>query len=336
MLHISREDVFDLLAHDICVEVCEEVMALEMRGEAEEVPRFHFDLAEPYGPGPAWLRFMPSMVQSKGVVGLRVYGGKPLRFMYILWSASTGEPLTMMDAQAIRDVRTGAVGAVAAKYMSRLDSHRVAVLGSGNQARHGLLAHRHVRKLSEVRVFSPTKEHRDRFAKELSPLVNLEIKPVESPEEAVRDTDIIITGSSRNVPVGDPVLRGAWLKPGMHVSSIGGRCELDDEAVLGASRIVIDTKLQFPHECRDMTDQVEKGLISWDQMAELRDVVAGGEPGRESAEEITLLKTIGTSLQDLLPAAKVYELAVAKGRGRDLGDLFPPVANWYDMAKVEA
>jgi ornithine cyclodeaminase/alanine dehydrogenase-like protein (mu-crystallin family) len=336
MLYLSREDVFDLLAPDVCVQACDEGFKIEAAGEAEEVPRFHFDLIDQTTMGANWLRFMPSMMKTKGVVGLRIYGGRPLRFIYILWHARTGEPLVMMDAQAIRDVRTGAVGALGAREMSRPESSRIAVLGSGNQARCGLLAHVHVRKITQVKVFSPNQEHRERFARDLSPLINLEIEPVTSPQEAVRDTDIIITGSSRNVPVGDPVLAGEWLKPGMHVSSIGGRGEMDDAAILNASRIIIDTKQGFPHECRDVTDQVNKGLIKWDDMDELIDVMVGKATGRGSPEEITLLKTIGTSLQDLLPAAKTYELAVEKGRGKDLGDLFPAVESWYDMAKVGA
>lgn len=336
MIYLSRDDVFNLLSHDVCIEACEEALLLQARGEAEEVPRFHFDLNKQYGPGPAWLRFMPSMVRSKNVVGLRVYGGNPLRLMYILWDATDGSPLAMMEAQAIRDIRTGSVGAIGTKYLARPDSHRVAVLGSGNQARNGLAANAVVLNLREVKIFSPNKEHREEFAHEMSRQLNLDIKPVDSLEEAVRDVDVVITGSSRNVPTGDPVFRGQWLRPGMFIDCIGGRCELDDEAVTRPDRIVIDTKIQFPYEARDVTDQVNKGLVSWDQMDELHEIVAGQKPGRGRADETILLKTVGTPLQDLLPAAKVYALAKGKGAGTDLGDLFPPVVARYIPAKAPA
>jgi ornithine cyclodeaminase/alanine dehydrogenase-like protein (mu-crystallin family) len=92
--------------------------------------------------------------------------------------------------------------------------------------------------------------------------------------------------------------------------------------------VIIDSKAQFPHEARDVTSQVEKGLITWDQIAELHEVVAGDKKGRESDQEITLLKTVGTPLQDLLPAAKVYTLAVEREVGTNLGDVFPPAVSW--------
>lgn len=317
MLYLSREEVFGLLAHDRCVELCEETLMLQARGEASEVPRMQFDLERG-----AWLRFMPAMIAPKGIIGLRVYGGRPIRLMYVLWDAQ-GTPLAMMEAQAIRDVRTGAAGAVGAKYLSRPESSRVAIIGSGRVARSGLISHSKVRKLTHVKVFSPTKEHREAFARDLGQLLNLNIEPVNGPEQAVQGADIVITGSSINV-VSEPAFHGAWMKPGMHVSALGGRAELDETAVLGASKIVVDCKAQFPTECRDVTVQVEKGRLTWDQMAELHEVVGGLRPGRERPEEITLLRTVGTSLQDLLPAASVYALAREKGVGREMGDLFPP------------
>lgn len=318
MLYLSREEVYSLLAHDRCIEVCEETLRMQASGEIQEIPRFQFDLDRG-----AWLRLMPAMIASKKVIGLRVYGGRPVRLMYILWDAGDGAPQAMMEAMGIRDVRTGSVGAIGAKYLSRPDSSRVGVIGSGRVARNALIAHSKVRKLNQVKVFSPTKEHRESFARDLGGLLNLNIEPVDAPERAVQGADIVITGSSINV-VSEPAFRGEWMKPGMHVSALGGRAELDDAAVLAASRIVVDCKAQFPSECRDVTAQVEKGHLTWDQMSELHEVVGGSRPGRTSPEEITMLRTVGTSLQDLLPAALVYALAREKGIGREMGDLFPP------------
>jgi len=317
MLYLSREEVFSLLAHDRCIEVCEETLKLQASGEIQEVPRFQFDLDRG-----AWLRFMPAMIASKRLIGLRVYGGRPVRLMYLLWDAMDGTPLVMMEATAIRDMRTGCVGAIGAKYLARAESSRLAVIGSGRVARNALIAHAQVRKLAHVKVFSPTKEHREAFARELGKRLNLEIEPTDTPEAAVQGADIVITGSSVNV-VSKPAFHGAWLKPGMHLSALGGRAELDEAAVTGASKIVVDCKAQFPTECRDVTPAVEKGLLTWDQMAELHEVVGGLRPGREGAEEITLLRTVGTSLQDLQPAGIVYALAKEKGIGKEMGDLFP-------------
>ncbi|HXG37024.1 MAG TPA: hypothetical protein VNL15_08655, partial [Dehalococcoidia bacterium] len=103
--------------------------------------------------------------------------------------------------------------------------------------------------------------------------------------------------------------------------------------VTTADKVVIDSKPQFEYESYDVTEQVKKGLISWDQVSELHEVVAKQKPGRQRTEEITVLKTVGTALQDLLPAIKAYELAREKGAGRDLGELFPGSGGWYAGAR---
>ncbi len=331
MLHINRDEVEELLTYDACIEVCEELLTLKGRGEADEIPRMHLNT------GITNFMILPAMIKSKNVVGMRVYnvGGAPIKLMYMLWDAE-GTPLAMMDAMWIRDVRTGSIGAVAAKYMARPDSSKVAVLGSGRQARSGLTAHAKLFDIKECTVFSPNKEHRDEYAHEMGEVTGLDITPMESVQEAIKGADIIITGTGLNMGNQNPLIKGEWLEPGMHLSSIGGRGELADDIVTKSDKVVIDSKAQFPYESQDVTAQVNKGLLRWDDVIELHEVVAGSKSGRDSAEEITLLKTVGTPLQDLLPAAKVYELAVAKGMGKDLGQLFPPSSGWYAMAEAQA
>jgi ornithine cyclodeaminase/alanine dehydrogenase-like protein (mu-crystallin family) len=175
-------------------------------------------------------------------------------------------------------------------------------------------------------VFSPTKENREAYAKEMGEELSLDITPVDSAEEACRDVDIVITGTGGTLPE-DRIFFGKWYQPGMHVSSIGARSELDDEAITGADIIIIDAKSQFPHECVDVTDQVNRGLLTWDDIGEIHEIIDGSRPGRNTPNDITLLKTVGTAVQDLLPAAVVYQRAVEQGMGKDLGDLFPTTAS---------
>lgn len=322
MLYLSRDDVKSVITYEDCVKACEEGLINKGHGDAEDPVRIRLNAN---GAG-VW--FMPAVDRVRNYVGTRLqtFAERKNRMCYMLWDGSTGEPLVMMDALWIRDYRTGAVGAVGAKYMARPDSRTVGVIGSSRQARSGLGAHAAVFNFTNCKVFSPTKENRESFATELSEELGFNIEPVESAEEACRDVDMVITASGGTLPE-DRVFFGEWYRPGMHVSSIGARSELDDEAITGADIIIIDAKAQFPHECVDVTDQVNRGLLSWDDVGEIHEVIDGTRPGRNNPQEVTLLKTVGTAVQDLLPAVAVYQRAIEQGIGRDLGDLFPPVAS---------
>jgi ornithine cyclodeaminase/alanine dehydrogenase-like protein (mu-crystallin family) len=111
----------------------------------------------------------------------------------------------------------------------------------------------------------------------------------------------------------------------MHVSSIGGRAELDDEVIRRADRVVIDAKATFPEESPDVSDQVAKGILAWADIDEIHEVVGDLRPGRRSPDEITVLKTVGTAIQDALAAYELYKRARERKVGRDLGELFPPL-----------
>ncbi|HZP26030.1 MAG TPA: ornithine cyclodeaminase family protein [Dehalococcoidia bacterium] len=324
MLYINRDQVAQLLNFDDCVKLAEEGLAIKGRGEANDVPRIHLHTNSTN------MMFLPSMIAAKDLVGMRIYNvGGDIHLMYLVWDGRDGRLLAMMDAMWIRDIRTGSVGAVSAKYLARPNSKTIGVLGSGRQSRSGLIAHTKVFKLDEAKVFSRSKEHREAFAREMEPLAGIPVRPVDSLEEAIHGVDIITTGTAANAPSDPKVLKGAWLEPGQHISCIGGRAELEDDVVTRADRVIIDSKAQFPYEATDITAQVNKGLIGWDDIDELHDVVAGNVPGRKNDDEIILVKTVGTPLQDLLPAAHVYQKAVEKGIGQELGDLFPPAGGWF-------
>lgn len=315
MLYLSREDVLNLLTHEMAIEACEEGLKKEGAEEVWSVPRIQRNLER------GWIRFMPAA--AAGYIGLRVYGNS---ILYILWDAHDGKPLAMMDALGIRDVRTGAVGAIGAKYFARDPADEVGVLGSGAIARQGLTALTKVRPVGHVKVFSPTKEHREDFAQTMSQQLEVRIEVVGSAQAAVSDSDVIITGAGRHT---EPIFKGAWLKRGAFIMGIGMKDELDDETVTRSDKVIIDSKAQFEYECKDVTSQVARGLIRWEDVAELHEVLVEHKPGRSRADEIILLKTTGTAVQDLFPAISLYKKAVAQGAGRELGDLFPPAHGWW-------
>ena len=323
MLYLNREEVAKLLSFEMCIEACEEVLKLQAQGQSEEMPRFKL-LRDPIPEGsimpglpPGSPAFMIAYLRPYGITTMRTLTPSP---MLILWDEHSD--LMMIDAQTLRDRRTGAVAAVASKYLARPDSRKFGVLGSGNQASASLAAHAKLFDISECKVFSPTAEHRDAFVHRFQ-AEGISIVGVDSAQEAVEGADIVIGGSGVNGPNRPPVLLGEWLRPGMHIGSIAGRAELEDEVVRRADRVVIDAKKTFAEESWDITRQVEKGITTWDEIDALEDIVGGVRPSRQSAEQITLLKTVGTAAQDTLPAFRLYQLAKEAGVGHDLGELFP-------------
>jgi ornithine cyclodeaminase/alanine dehydrogenase-like protein (mu-crystallin family) len=208
----------------------------------------------------------------------------------------TGTPLAIMDGRLITEMRTAAVSAAATKLLAPPNAKILAILGSGVQAHSHLEALRLVRKFREIRVWSPTPEHAQRFAKEIGGTAM-------SAEEAVRDADVIVTATSSKTLV----LKGAWLKPGCHVNAIGA-CRPDwrelDDAAMKESVVFVDSHQGAMKESGDI-------ILSGAKIyAELGEAVAGNVPAR--ANETTVFKSLGMAVEDIAAALLVYRSAAAK------------------------
>lgn len=213
-----------------------------------------------------------------------------------LFRPGTGEPLITMDGTLITEVRTAAVSAVATKYLARPDVSILAILGSGVQARSHLEALRLVRSFREVRVWSPRRARV--FAREFG------VQAASSAEEAVRGADVIVTATTSRTPV----LSGAWLSPGAHINAVGAARpdwrELDDDA-LSDARLYVDSREAAVTESGDVIAAGAERVIG-----EIGDVVSGTIPGRQAPEEVTLFKSLGLAVEDVVTAQLVYEKAL--------------------------
>ena len=256
----------------------------------------------------------------------RVYPGDFIGLV-MLFDMDTCEILALMDDHFISTLRVGATSAVASKYLARKDAKVMGLLGSGEQAKTQVTAHATVRPLKKVKVYSPTKENRERYAKEMSQETGIEVVPVASAEEAIRGSDIV-TAATNTV---DPVIQGKWVEDGMHLNSIVGgdgflpRKELDDEAVMKASLIVVGYKPQiFLDKQAEFHDRLERGIVQAEDLHELGDLVNGNCRGRGDDKEITFFKNnTGMGIQFAATARKMYEKAKEKGIGTELPlDLF--------------
>jgi ornithine cyclodeaminase/alanine dehydrogenase-like protein (mu-crystallin family) len=215
--------------------------------------------------------------------------------LILLFRPETGEPLVTMDGRLITEMRTAAVSAVATDLLARPDAAVLAILGSGVQARSHLEALRLVRKFREVRVWSP--RNSSEFAREF------DVTASASAEEAGRGADVIVVATSATMPV----LMGEWLAPGTHINAVGATRptwrELDDEVVHRA-RIYVESREAAMKESGDI-------IAAGEIFAEIGEVVAGAKPGRQSEEEITLFKSVGVAIEDIVAAELVYRRAVA-------------------------
>ncbi|HEY7163832.1 MAG TPA: ornithine cyclodeaminase family protein [Candidatus Binatia bacterium] len=256
----------------------------------------------------------------------RVYPGDFIGLV-MLFDMDTCEILALMDDHHISTLRVGATSAVASKYLARKDSRVLGLLGSGEQAVTQVTAHLAVRPIQKVKVYSPTKENRERFAREMTEKTGVEVVAVSSPEEAVRGSDIV-SAATNTV---DPVIQGRWLEDGMHVTSLVGgdgflpRKELDDEAITRASLIVVGYKPQiFIDRQAEFHDRLERGLVKAEDLHELGELLTGHCRGRRDDREITLFKNnTGMGIQFAATARKMYEKAREKGIGSELPlDLF--------------
>jgi alanine dehydrogenase len=251
----------------------------------------------------------------------RVYPGDYIGLV-MLFDMDTCEILALMDDHYISTMRVGATSAVASKYLARKDAQVMGLLGSGEQARTQVTAHAVVRELAKIKVYSPTKKNRERFASEMSHETGIEIVPVDSAEAAIRGSDIV-TAATNTV---DPVIEGKWLEPGMHLNSIVGgdgflpRKELDDEAVMKAGLIVVGYKQQiFLDKQAEFHDRLERGLIKAEDLHELSELLTGKCRGRKDDREITFFKNnTGMGIQFAATARKMYEKAREKGIGTEL------------------
>jgi thiomorpholine-carboxylate dehydrogenase len=214
--------------------------------------------------------------------------------LIVLNDPETGAPLGVMDGRLITEMRTAAVSAAATKLLAPKNANALAILGSGVQARSHVEALRLVRRFEETRVWSPTKEHAERFAEEIG-------AKAMSVEEALRDADVIVTATNSKTPV----LKGAWLKPGCHVNAVGA-CrhdwrELDDEAM--GNVVFVDSREAAIKESGDV-------ILSGAKIyAELGEALAGKVPTR--TKKTTVFKSLGMAVEDIAAAMLVYR-SIAK------------------------
>jgi ornithine cyclodeaminase/alanine dehydrogenase-like protein (mu-crystallin family) len=241
--------------------------------------------------------------------------------MFSLYREETGELCAVVQVFGMGALRTGAASGIATKYMANQDASVLGVLGSGRQARTQVEAICRVRRIEQVKVYSPTPANRERFCADIASALGVQATPADSYEAAVRGSHVIVSATTSSTPV----VLGEWLAPGAHVNAIGAnyehRRELDTDAVRKATFIAADDPEQARYEATDLKIPVEEGVLSWERVHALGDVVAGNIKPRSSPQDITLYKSLGVAIEDVALAARAYEKALVQKVGVALPDL---------------
>lgn len=349
-LFLDNRDVEQLLSMKTCMEALEilyrelgegkavaaprsDIHVPTAAGDAAEAPMAHYlktmSGATPHF-GTAALRFSSDIVAWRTAGGLRreklpTMPGNRWLGIVLLFSSSNGELLAIMNDGVLQRMRVGGANGVATKFLARADASRVGLIGSGWQAGSQVMAVCEARQIKQIKVYSPTRANREKFAAETSGVVNVEIVPVDSQAEAVRDVDIVITSTNAR----EPFLGPEALGEGMHLSCMQ-RDEASDAALRRCNPLIVHTHLlendatsadlrKYDRPGFELKDHPLKRGIDWKSLPTLPDLVVGRTPGRRSDAEITgFVNILGLGAQFAAVGAKVYEAARAQGAGREL------------------
>ncbi|MFC1930311.1 ornithine cyclodeaminase family protein [Chloroflexota bacterium] len=350
MLILSNEDIEQVVSMKDCIEALESVHLDLAKGDADHIRRM--DIYAPCERDDGYLRWSISegVTRSLGTVAIRIksdvlfwpegktvewYSVEPGTYcgLIMLYSTANAEPLALMQDGIISHMRSGGSAGLGAKFMARNDASTVGLLGSGGMARSYLEAFREVRNISRVLVFSPTKEHREEYAEEITRTMNIICEAVDRPELACKGVDILASCTDSM----KPTIQASWLEPGVHITDckpeeIGpdvlDRCDVkvrlgktDSTPVNPAlsaigqyTQVVIGQPQEIDRIPR-VKSRDSRGLPS------LVDLLNGKEKGRTSPSQVTYFANDGNQgLQFVAVATRAYERARDKG----LGNKIPP------------
>lgn len=320
---LSKSDVQRALQMRECIEVMKSAFAQLSAGEATVPLRTQVPVAANEGV----TIFMPAYLGQTGDLGAKIVSvfsrnaarGLPtIHAVVVVVDSATGVPLALMDGTYLTALRTGAASGAATDLLARRDAHVAAIFGAGTQGRTQLEAVCAVRSITRAFVYDGVPEQAARYAEEMrsrgGPIPD-DVRVAASPEEAVRQADVICTATTSSTPVFD----GRTVRPGTHINAVGAYTpqmqEVDEETIRRA-KVVIDSRQASLAEAGDLLIPLRRGLFTEAHIhAEIGEIVSGRKPGRESDQEITYFKSVGVAVQDVAAARRVLDRAAELGLG---------------------
>lgn len=279
------------------------------------------------GPTKAFFGLMPAYVPNPGSLGAKlvtVFADNPAKQLpshlatILLLDPETGSLQALMDGRYITEARTAAVSAVSARFLAKREASTLAIIGTGVQAHSHLEAFAEVRQLKDVRVWSPRARSRERFVSDMSGHVAVAIRAAATAEEAVRGADLIVLATSSPTPV----IEDAWVGAGAHVVSVGA-CRPDQRemppALVARARLYVDSRAAALVESGDVVMGITDGRFNASHIrGELGELVLGRAEGRQSDGDVTVFKSLGMAVEDVVAADLVLRRAAETGAGTEL------------------
>jgi len=308
-LYLKESDVVEFLDMPSCIQALRDAFAAEAKGQANIVPRTRWPF------GSVRLNVMGGGDRASKRFAVKSYGAGA--FHVLLYAEDKGL-LAIIEANAFGAIRTGAASAVATEKMAKPGAGRVALIGTGRQARTQALALKAIGMLSELAVAARDRAKLEAFCAQIAKeLGGAPVRAAASVERAVKGADIVVTATGS----AEPVIKEAWLGSGTHVNAIGAnaanRREVDVDCVLKASLLVTDHIEQAKIEAAEFIDLAKSGVFDWARVKPLHQIVTG-PPVKRDGKGHTLFKSLGVGLEDVAAASVVYDRAMASGRFKAL------------------
>jgi alanine dehydrogenase len=320
---LTEADVARLITMDDLIDSMEDALRRFSSGEVVQPVR----TVLPVGDDNAFFGLMPAFVREPAAIGaklLTVFARNAANDLpthlatILLFSPQTGALVAVMGGGLITESRTAAVSAISARLLARDDAAVAAIIGSGPQARSHLEALERVFELTEVRVWSPTPEHQAAFVDEMESITQARLVGAGSAEQAVRGADVVVLATSSH----EPVVQNEWVKDGGHVISVGA-CRPDqremDPALTRRGRLFVDSRAAALVESGDIVMGIQEHRFAASHIiGELGELLAGKVEGRRSPRDVTIFKSLGLAVEDVVAADLVYRRAVEQDAGLEL------------------
>jgi ornithine cyclodeaminase len=243
--------------------------------------------------------------------------GLPTVQAVVVWfDAGTGSPMALIDGATLTAMRTGAASGVATRLLARRDARTLAMIGAGGQAEWQVRAILAARPIERVTVYARSAEARSRFANRMADATGIEVVPVDDPQAAVREADVVACATTSSTPV----LDAAWLRAGTHVNGVGafrlGMVELPPQLFATASLVVVDSRAAAMEEAGDLVAAIEDGLLAEEELVEIGSI-GRAWADRRDPDAITVFKSVGLAIQDVAAAELIAGRLLPAEQSRD-------------------